>query len=324
MGRMEDAQRRARREEGLAPEPIQLAQQSSPWEFGDEDRRGVAARAKEPAGPVADDAPEERAEAEPARRRHRVFGRSAKGAVSSVSLDSPARERLVVSKDSPPMLGEQFRTLAATLHRAQQSQKLRSLMVTSASVGDGKSLTAANLALTLSESYERRVLLVDADLRRPSLHQIFRLSNASGLSDGLRHEGDETLALAQVTERLTLLPAGRPEADPMAGLASERMRHIIEEATTRFDWVIVDTPPVGLLADASLLSAMLDATLLVVRAGVTPFPEVEGAVAALGREHVLGIVLNAADPAEVRGKHYYGYYYGREGKGYYGADRQDE
>jgi capsular exopolysaccharide synthesis family protein len=239
-------------------------------------------------------------------------------------IDSPARERLVLSKDAPPMLGEQFRHLAATLHRAQASQQLKTLMVTSASVGDGKSLTATNLALTLSESYKRQVLLIDADLRRPSLHKLFRLSSGRGLSDGLTADGEGAVGLAQITERLTLLPAGRPQPDPMGGLASPRMRHIVEEAADRFDWVIIDTPPVGLLADASVLSAMVDGAVLVVRAGVTPFPEVDAAVAALGREHILGIVLNAANPADIRGKRYYGYYYGRKGHGYHDTEDRNE
>jgi Mrp family chromosome partitioning ATPase len=93
------------------------------------------------------------------------------------------------------------------------------------------------------------------------------------------------------------------------------MRHIVEEAADRFDWVIIDTPPVGLLADASVLSAMVDGAVLVVRAGVTPFPEVDAAVAALGREHILGVVLNAAEPSDIGHRGYYNYYYHRRGDG---------
>jgi capsular exopolysaccharide synthesis family protein len=308
MGRMDDARRRARKEEGVAPEPVPLTQQSSPWGFGDDEPRPAPVPA--PARPHAVEPPEVPNEAprprrrllEPARESARDFG-----------VAVPETARLVASSESPPILGEQFRHLAATLHRAQESQKIKTLMVTSASAGDGKSLTAANLALTLGESYKRRVLLIDADLRRPSLHRLFGFSNGAGLSDGLAANGDAPLVLAQVSERLTLLPAGRPQPDPMGGLSSPRMRHIIEEAAERFDWVIIDTPPVGLLADASVLTGMVDGALLVVRAGVTAFPEVEAAAATLGREHILGVVLNAAAPSDIGHRGYYHYYYHRRG-----------
>jgi len=92
----------------------------------------------------------------------------------------------------------------------------------------------------------------------------------------------------RISETLALLPAGRPVADPMAGLSSARMKRVVDEAAARFDWVILDTPPVGALADAAVLSGMVGGSILVVRAGVTPFDAVESAVAALGRDHVIG------------------------------------
>ncbi len=180
--------------------------------------------------------------------------------------------------------------------------------MTSANPCDGKSLTSANLALTLSESYRREVLLIDGDLRRPSLHQTFRVPNVSGLNDGLKHANDGKLAAIKITPMLTLLPAGRPEPDPMSGLTSPRMGEIVREAAERFDWVIIDTAPVGLLADASILGAMTDGALLVIRAGVTPHAAVQKAIAALGRERILGVVLNGAeaDPSATLGNYQYG------------------
>ncbi len=182
-------------------------------------------------------------------------------------------------------------------------------MVTSAMAGEGKTLTATNLALTFSESYRRSVLLVDADLRRPTLHEIFQVPNVSGLGDGLRAEKEQKLALVQVSPRLTILTAGRPDPDPMSGLTSERMKRVIEEAATRFDWVIIDTPPVGLLPDAKLLANMADATLLIVRARTTPYQYAKRAMETLGRERVFGVVLNRAeDGLGTGGYDYYSYY----------------
>src|SRR5262249_52852356 len=161
----------------------------------------------------------------------------------------------------------------------------------------GKSLTATNLALTLSESYQRRVLLVDADLRRPTIHDIFRLPGEPGLVDSLRGVTKGPLPVVQISPTLWVLPAGRPHPDPMRVLVSESMKQLIAEAVEQFDWVIIDTPPVVLLPDANLLASMVDAALLVVGANSTPYPIVKRAVDALGPSRILGVVLNRADKA---------------------------
>jgi Mrp family chromosome partitioning ATPase len=111
---------------------------------------------------------------------------------------------------------------------------------------------------------------------------------------------------------LTLLPAGRPDSNPLGGLSSGRMKRIVADAAELFDWVIVDSPPVGVLADAHLVSETVDAALLVVRAGVTRFPDLAAAADTMGHERILGIVLNAVEPVEIRGEGYYRHYYGGE------------
>jgi capsular exopolysaccharide synthesis family protein len=226
-----------------------------------------------------------------------------------------ANGKLVVMPDVPAAAVEQYRRLAASLHHAQAERNTRVLMITSASPGEGKTLTATNLALTISESYRRRVLLIDADLRRPSLHHIFDLPNVIGLNDALKSTSDQKLAVIEVSENLTVLPAGRPDPDPMGGLTSDRMRRIVHEAAARFDWVIIDTPPVGFLSDANLLVAMVDAALFVVRAGKSPYRLVQRALDNVGRDRILGVVLNAVEEAaDVAGYAYYGYYGTPRGK----------
>ena len=225
-----------------------------------------------------------------------------------------ATGKVIVLPDVPAAAVEQYRRLAASLHHAQFDRKMKVLMITSASPGEGKTLTAANLALTLSESYRRKVLLIDADLRRPSLHHIFELPSVLGLSDALTSDSDQKLSVIQVSANLTVLPAGRPDSDPMSGLTSDRMRRIVQEAAAHFDWVIIDTPPVGFLSDANLLVAMVDAALFVVRAGKSPYRLIQRALDAVGRDKVLGVVLNAIDEnVDDAGYYYYGYY-GAEGK----------
>lgn len=212
-----------------------------------------------------------------------------------VSFGSKWRERLATSPEADPAFVEQFRRLAGTLHRSQAATGIRILMVTSATPDDGKTLTALNLALVLSESYHRRVLLIDADLRRPSLGRAAELTGAPGLSDALKATLDQKLAVIPVTDTLTLLPAGRPDPDPMGALTSPRMKQILDEASARFDWVILDSPPMGPMADAHLLAEMADAAVFVVRAGRTQHALVKKAIEALGRERLLGVVLNGVE-----------------------------
>jgi capsular exopolysaccharide synthesis family protein len=221
---------------------------------------------------------------------------------------------VVVGPEPNSALVEQYRRLGAALHHHQLQGGAHTLMVTSAVASEGKTLTATNLALTLSHSYKRRVLLIDADLRRPSVHEVLSLPNASGLTDALKTGDRSRLRFHTLSPLFSVLTAGRPDSDPMAGLVSETMSKILTEAAEQFDWVIVDTPPVALLPDANLLAAMIDTALLVVSANATPYPLVARAVQAIGEQRILGVVLNRMAHAEMIGSYNYygygGYYYG--------------
>jgi capsular exopolysaccharide synthesis family protein len=222
--------------------------------------------------------------------------------------------RLVTDPEILPSAKEQYRRLAAALHHAQTATGVNVVMVASAVPAEGKTLTAANLALTFAESYARRVLLIDADLRNPTLNRIFGVESQGGLSELLVLAG-HTLRAVPVTPRLSVLSAGRPSADPMAGLTSARMRKVLEEARTDYDWVILDTPPIALLPDANLVAEMVDMAVLVVRAGTTPYRLVQRAVEQIGRQRIAGVVLNGAT-TNVSGEygHYYRYGYGSSGQ----------
>jgi protein-tyrosine kinase len=229
-------------------------------------------------------------------------------------LHLPCAEKLAVNAIDPTST-EQYRRLAARLHLAQTQHGTRIVMVTSAMPGEGKTLTATNLALTLAESYKRQVLLIDADLRRPWVHEMFQLPNLTGLNDGLQGDDDRKVPLLRLTDNLTVLTAGRPDSDPMSVLTSQRMKRVLVEASARFDMVIIDTPPVALLTDAHLLASLVDAVLLVVQAGRTRLPAIKTAVEAVGRDRILGVVLNRADDALAHDA-YHNYYVG--GRSYAG------
>lgn len=240
------------------------------------------------------------------------------GPTPSAFIDAPAprlpkfgardRDKLVVGEYADPAVVEQYRHLAAACHQAQKASGVRTVTVTSALPSEGKTLTSTNLALTLSESYQRRVLLIDADLRRPRMREMFGLPKSAGLTDALTSPRGDRLPVHHVTGNLWVLAAGSTVPDPMSLLVSPSMKHLIDDARESFDWVIVDTPPIAILPDANLLSKMIDTSLLVVSAQSTPYPMVQRAVEAIGAQHILGVVLNRAEKIGPTGSDaYYGY-----------------
>ena len=313
MSRIDEAMRRASGAGAVEPVPEQTVEELQP-----EDGSEATALSREPYPVEAAERdprpPQTHARADaPPDGSYETAGRAATVPASESTLferlDARLTEKIVVDHNMSPASREQYRRLAAVLHDAHNTSGLRVIMVCSAVAGEGKTLTASNLALTFSESYQKRVLLVDADLRRPSLHTVFRLDTALGLGDGLLSAGETKMLVRQVSPRLAVLPAGRPSSDPMAGLTSARMRRLLDEAKQAFDWVILDTPPVMLLPDAHLLASMVEGAVLVVRAGSTPHELVKRSADAIGRARILGVVLNRA---EGQGRHedhyqYYGY-----------------
>jgi protein-tyrosine kinase len=220
-------------------------------------------------------------------------------------LDAGVSRKVVVDEKMAPAAREQYRRLATALHHAQSESGIKVVMIASSVPSEGKTLTAANLAMTLSESYHRRVLLIDADLRRPALHKILKIAASPGLTETLLASREQELRVHRISSHLAVLPAGKAAADPMVALASPRMLSILAEARELFDWVIVDTPPIGLLSDANLLTKSVDGVIFVVKAGSTPYDLVKRGLDALGPDRLLGVVLNRA----VAGAHRYGYGY---------------
>ena len=226
-------------------------------------------------------------------------------------VDAQLAGKMVIDQNISPISREQYRRLAAALHRHRELTGLKVLMVTSAAVGEGKTLTSANLALTLSESYKKKVLLIDADLRRPAVQKIFRLDEGPGLGEGLEGTSNRKMPVHRISSLLSVLTAGRPISDPISRLTSDRMRSMLDEAREAFEWVIIDTPPVALLPDANLLGAMVDGAIFVIRANGPSYQLVQRAIEAVGRERIVGTVLNRAMHAAGRGndEDYYQYYY---------------
>lgn len=225
-----------------------------------------------------------------------------------LSVHPAIAEKVATPTGAPTVALEQYRKLAAKLHQWQLDHDGKLIMMVSAVAGEGKTLTAVNLALTLSGSYQRRVLLIDCDLRRPTVHAAFQIPGTPGVADIMDRA---EIPVVRVTERLSVIPAGRLEGDPMGVLTSAAMTTLLEHARREYDWVIVDTSPLAVLPDANLLADHVDGAVLVVSAGETAFELVDTALRVIGRERILGVVLNGVDPRDMSTANYHADYYGR-------------
>ncbi len=302
MSRIDEALRRARGEDADVAAPAG-DEVEAPWEFGE-----GAPPAALPAPTASRPWGVEPANAEgPVEQAHGGTSGTIPEAGLFISLDGDEK---MVGAGLRQAVVEEYRKLASSLHQAQIDHGMQVLLVASAVPGEGKSLTAANVALTLTTSYSRRVLLVDADLRRPSLHNLFRAPTTSGLSEGLDAATAARITAIQLSPMLALLPAGRPVENPVPLLTSQRMADLIRDARQHFDWVVIDTPPVGLLTDANLLSKEADAALLVIHATHTPYALVQKAVQAIGKAKIFGVVLNRVEDQRLHpsGYGYHRYY----------------
>jgi capsular exopolysaccharide synthesis family protein len=203
---------------------------------------------------------------------------------------------------------EQFRALRTRLAQVEGGRTTRAIGVTSPAKGDGKSVTAANLALTMGEEFNIRVLLVDADLRRPRVHHLLGLTDGLGLADVLMGMTDVDNAIVHLPDHhISVLPGGVPPSHPAELLSSSAMRRLVETLRPRYDRIIIDTPPVAPLADVHILAPLLDGIVVIVRAGMTPKPAIERALSGFDRTKVLGMVLNDAGAEAEAAYDGYGY-----------------
>ncbi len=205
---------------------------------------------------------------------------------------------------------EVFRTIRARIQSLRRTREIRSLVITSALAGEGKTTTAMNLALTFGLEREGLTCLVDADLRAPSVHKMLRETPDAGLAEMLEADAKlEEVLIAVPDTRLSVLPVRAVPTHPSELLASRRMAELVDELHARFATVIVDAPPINGLPDVMALVDLCDAALLVIGADQVPRQEVETALERIDASKVLGTVFNRYD---TRPKSYrYGRSYGR-------------
>jgi protein-tyrosine kinase len=224
---------------------------------------------------------------------------------------SAADFRLVCLREPASPAAESFRILRSKLLFPGSGTPPRAILVTSAQPQDGKSLVAANLAVSIAQGISSHVTLIDCDLRRPALHKIFGVEAIPGLREYLESGSSAgPFLLKTQVEKLTLLPGGRSLDSPSELLASPKMRRLSEEIKGQYEetFIILDTPPAHVFADAAPLFSIVDGVILVVRHGKTSRDLVQEVITSVGPEKILGVVFNASDQVEREYRHYYHYY----------------
>ena len=232
--------------------------------------------------------------------------------------DTRLHTRLVLFTDPQSTGCEQYRTLRTQVFHAAERQLTQIILVTSAVAGEGKTSTILNLAWAIAQSKEKRVLVIDGDLRRPSVSSYLGLDFELGFGEVINEVSEALPAIVRVADSsLYILSSSREAAQPAESLSKERVGETLNELRKYFDYILIDAPPVVAFADARLLANHADAVIVVVRAGLAGHSTVERAIEALPSNRILGVVLNGADQMSEVG--YYGYYgYG------YGYSRQKE
>ncbi|MBI5878717.1 MAG: polysaccharide biosynthesis tyrosine autokinase [Chloroflexi bacterium] len=243
----------------------------------------------------------------------RVTGLSALGVIARIGNVRKATDQLISTRDSSDPINEAYRVLRTNLQFSGLKSPGGSLLITSSSPGEGKTTTAANLAVMLAQT-QKRIILVDADLRRPSQHKVFGVSNRVGLTSLVL---DETLPLDAVVQPtgvpgLQLMTSGPLPPNPAEVLNSVEMTRIVDRLRQSADLVIFDSPPVLAVADAVILAGKVHASLLVVDAGRTRTDALRRSATALGKvaeARLLGAVVNKISTRRAEGYYYYYYYY---------------
>ncbi len=227
------------------------------------------------------------------------------------------RRRLITYEDPKSPVSESYRSLRTNIAYSSGDKKIKSLLVSSPQPGEGKSTTAANLAIAFAQ-LRKRTLLIDADLRKPVQHNVFDQARGPGLSEYLIGEIDDIQSIIHATkvENLYIITAGGLPPNPSELLGSETMSKLVDRLEQEWDMVLFDSPPIVAVTDASMISGEIDAIAMVVKAGQTDRAAVDRALDTIRnvKAPLIGAILNGANPETLAGKYsyyysYYNYYY---------------
>ncbi|HUJ18772.1 MAG TPA: polysaccharide biosynthesis tyrosine autokinase [Nitrospirota bacterium] len=233
-----------------------------------------------------------------------------RAAAEAIPLDNPYL--VAYNKPYSPASEEYKKLKSQIIGMTKQEPGKNVILVTSAVGGEGKSITAANLALSLSQDHDHSVLLIDGDMRKPTLCQLFQVEPERGLSDCVAEDLDIGSALITLGNgNLAFLSSGNQDGNPVELVSSQRMKKALESMKHRYSdrFIIIDTPPVLLFAETKILSSLADGIIFVVKEGRAPQQHVLDALEALRGENIMGIVYNGAGSGGLNGRSAYHSYY---------------
>jgi capsular exopolysaccharide synthesis family protein len=232
------------------------------------------------------------------------------------------RRRLIAYEDPKSPISESYRSLRTNITYASADKKIKSLLISSPQPGEGKSTTVANLAIAFAQ-LRKRTLLIDADLRKPVQHNVFDQPRGPGLAEYLIGEVVDFEAIVKETkiENLSVVTAGGLPPNPSELLGSDRMSQLVDHLEQEWDMILFDSPPIVAVTDSSMISAEIDALVMVVKAGQTDRSAVDRALDTVAnvKSPLIGAILNGANPETLAGKYsyyysYYNYYYNSDEK----------
>ena len=230
------------------------------------------------------------------------------GEFPSVHVKVAPSKRLVTLTAEGSLGAEKFRFLAVRLSHLRQSRAIKRVVVTSTMAEEGKSLVSANLAIALAQKCQHKVLLIDGDLRRPSLAETFGIKKLPGLSEWVQDGSSPASRVYRLEEPgLWLLPAGSASENPLELMQSPKLSQMWEQLGTWFDWIIIDTPPLLPLADTSVWMRLSDGVLLVAREAKVERRHFKKGLEAVKTSNLIGVILNDTESAQQSS--YYQHYY---------------
>ena len=219
----------------------------------------------------------------------------------------------IISYSQPKsVIAEEFRSIRTNIQYSNLDKKIKTIVVTSTTKDEGKTTIATNLAVNFSKIENKRVLIIDCDLRNPSVYKEFGISNSNGLTDLLVEEKDLSNYIKETKiNNLHILTAGSIPPNPSEMLSSNRMKVFMEKVREEYDYVFIDTPPIGMVTDAGILSAFLDGTIIVVKSDLVDIKDLQESKKKLVsvNANILGVILNGNKVK--KDDYYYSYYGGR-------------
>ena len=220
----------------------------------------------------------------------------------------------ITELDQKSPIAEAFRTVRTNISFSDVDNEIQTILFTSTKQNEGKSTVIANVAYSFSKLENCKVLLMDLDLRNPTVHKMFAVSNTYGLMDNLKHDRSLEKCIHKIEENIHVLPTGAIPPNPTEILSSKKMAKFLEDIKSHYDYIFIDAPPVGVVSDATIISSNVDGVMYVVGAKETDLSHAQVAIENLKKAdaNIIGSVLNKYEMKQ-SSYSYYGYYYEQDG-----------